>query len=170
MNNTNNGVAQLSLRNIFDTTKADRQHMVDRIIEEITDGNLDPLEIALQVKIMSDVLERFSDPKKSDKAEPFKKAVLEAASLYGTKFQYKNAECRIGEAGTVYDFTNCGDPDWDEANFRFLEAKADMKKREEFLKNIPPEGIAIINQQTGEVVTVYPPSKRSTTTLFISVK
>jgi hypothetical protein len=170
MSNTNDGVAKLSLRNIFDTSKADRQHMVDRVLEEIAEGNLDPLEIALQVKIMSDVLERFNDPKKSDKAELFKRAVLDAASKYGKKFEYKNAECRIGEAGTVYDFSKCGDPAWDEANFRFLAAKEDMKKREEFLKTVPPEGMAFVDQQSGEVVTVYPPTKRSTTTLFISVK
>lgn len=47
--------------------------------------------------------------------------------------------------------------------------KEKIKSREAFLKNVE-EGTTIVDERTGDIVELYPPSKKSTTSLTINLK
>lgn len=80
----------------------------------------------------------------------------------GVKFE-------LMEAGTRYDYTKCGDPIYNELIKRLEVLKAEVKEREGFLKGVPDSGITVLDNETGEVVTVYSPTKTSTSTYKITL-
>ena len=53
---------------------------------------------------------------------------------------------------------------------RFLIIKESIKKHEELLKNFPIEGVRITDEITGETYKVFPPAKKSTTVVSVSLK
>lgn len=67
----------------------------------------------------------------------------------------------LAEVGVKYDFSQCNDP-------RLIELEADLvfleetiKQRKDFLKALSPSGVSVLDQETGETITLYPPSKTS---------
>lgn len=81
-------------------------------------------------------------------------------------FGYKVEVC---EAGTKYDYSNCGDAKWYELQEQLAHLQAQIKDREVFLKGIK-EPLAVLNEETGEVFKVSPPVKTSTTTAKFTLK
>lgn len=75
-------------------------------------------------------------------------------SARGVKFE-------VAEVGTKYDFSQCNDTE-----LAALEGAAKLtaeaiKERQAFLKTLPLKGMEILEKNTGELVTIYPPSKTS---------
>jgi hypothetical protein len=69
-----------------------------------------------------------------------------------------------------YSYENCGDAIYDSLNQKAESINSDLKSRESFLKTIPISGIQILDESTGEMITVYPPAKSSTTTIAVTLK
>ena len=81
----------------------------------------------------------------------------------------KNTEFSIVEAGTKYDYSGCNDPIYN-SNLGVLEiAKESIKERENFLKCLK-QPMTFVNDETGEIVTLNPPKKSSTTTVKVTFK
>lgn len=159
----NQELTTTSILALFQTTKEERQSFALALISEIENGNVDPLKVHLQVKCMEDLIKAITEN------TVYKKYVLEHAEKFGQKsFQYENAKVEIKEVGTKYDFSQCGDPLYRDAEEISESAKANLKQRAEFLKTVPVKGLEMVIED--EVVTVYPPSKSSTTSIAISLK
>ena len=58
----------------------------------------------------------------------------------------------------------------EESNNFVIELKEKIKAKQDFLKTVPISGLSILVESTGEMVTVYPPSKSSTTAVSVSLK
>jgi len=69
-----------------------------------------------------------------------------------------------------YDYTNCNDPLWNDLKEQADLLDKEIKDRERFLKTIPPSGLTITDHRTGEIVTIRPALKTSTTTPVITWK
>jgi hypothetical protein len=74
---------------------------------------------------------------------------------YGTKLE-------LAETGTKYDFTACGDPEWEDLEKQSKELDTKKKEREKFLKTIGDKGLIITDEETGETKKLFPPIKTST--------
>lgn len=150
---------------LFQTTKEERQSFALSLISEIESGNLDPLKVHLQVKCMEDIIKLLNSN------TIYKSAVLEAAEKYGQKsFDYQNSKVEIKETGVKYDYSKCNDPEWELLEQQCLSFSEGLKQREAFLKTVPGKGLEILNGITGELVTIYPPAKSSTTSIAITLK
>lgn len=159
-----NELTTTSILALFQTSKEERQSFTLSLINEIEQGSVDPLKIHLQVKCMEDIIKLLNSN------TVYKKLVLEAAEKYGQKsFDYQNSKVEIKETGTKYDFDKCADPVYQMLSQRAESAAADLKQRETFLKTVPSKGIELITDD-GEAVTVYPPSKSSTTSIAVTLK
>lgn len=154
-----------SILSLFETSKEQRQSFALSIVGALESGEVDPLKIHLQVKCMEDIIKLLNSN------TIYKKSILEAAEKYGQKsFDFMNSKVEIKEVGVKYDYSKCGD-----SVYEMLEQKAtsigdDLKKREIFLKTVPPKGIPIVDELTGEMITIYPPAKSSTTSVAITLK
>jgi hypothetical protein len=100
----------------------------------------------------------------------FKDAVITEASKYGKRHERFNATLDIRESGVRYDYSKCGDLELLSLYTQLDALNEQIKKREAFIKTIPIEGLEVLQSETGEIITIYPPSKTSTTTVAVTLK
>jgi formiminotetrahydrofolate cyclodeaminase len=161
---------------LFQTTKDERRAFVESLINALNEGELKPLDIHLQIKSMEDIISQLTDRnEKTNKnfttAIRYNQLLLEAAEQYHQKsFEYQNAKIELKEVGTKYDYSQCNDAEYSELVAQQKEITEKVKAKERFLQTVPVKGIVITNDETGETYTVYPPSKKSTTSVAISLK
>lgn len=152
-----------SILRLFDTTKEQRASFAANVISEIENGNVNPLDIHLQFKAIEQISETVL------KDVRYRSAVLTEAEKYGKKSTYRNAELAIREVGVKYDYSQCNDPDLYELQAKLDELSEKVKARQKFLQTVAQEGLNVITSD-GEAVTVYPPSKSSTTSVAVTLK
>ena len=155
---------------------ADKDYIAGRIIQAVEDGEMDPLKALSGLKAMESLVSTLTDknPKTNrhaDKAILLQQHITDAAFAYNTKkFSLYGATFTKTEVGTKYDYSKCNDAKLAELENAAKDAADALKKRQEFLKTVPVEGLAITDTETGETYTVYPPSKSSTSTVSVSFK
>ena len=132
------------------------------IISAIQQGEVNPLELKLKVKAMESVLETIKPI--------LDKAARDEAETFGAKsFERLGAKVELFEAATKYDYSMCNDDEYKYLLVEQEKLKLKIKKREEFLKSIDGK-MTLVIEGTGEVVTVFPPTKSSTSSLKITLQ
>jgi len=152
-----------NILSLFDTNREQRASFVTQVIDSIQDGTADPLKVHLQVKAMEEIIKAITG------SETYKEMLLNEAAKYGKSFEHFNANFQIKETGTKYDYSQCNDSFLSQQKYKLEKLQTVIKDRENLLKNIPSEGIEMITPD-GEVETVYPPSKTSTTSVTVNLK
>ena len=148
--------------NLFNTSKEGISLFASKVVNEVEDGKIDPLKVKLWCKTLTEIAEKI------DKAT--KEHQRKEAEKYGDKpFMFAGAELHLTSVRTEYDFSVCGDHELEDLNHTFETVKADIKKREEFLKALP-HPTTIISTFTGEVITIKPPLKKQTEGIRVSIK
>ena len=143
-----------------DLSKASVRTVADQLIELAETGN--PLEVKLKLKAMQEAI-----------AEACKKVdamARDEAEKYGSKsFDYLGCNVSLIEAGTSYDYSNCGDIELEQMLAEQSALEARIKARKEIVKNIKGKMI-LVNESTGESYEVVPPIKSSISTIKITLK
>ena len=153
-----------NLLSLFDTTKAERQEFINDVLVKLDEGNLDPLKVHLQVKSMESIIEGLT------KSETYKSFVLDAAQKHGSRtFEFGNASIQIKEAGTKYDYSQCGDVVYAKLEKEAQESAEKLKARQKFLQTISGF-LPVLDEETGQIYNCYPPSKSSNTTVSVTLK
>lgn len=152
-----------SVLSLFYTDKGERKRFVNDAIERILDGHEDPLKALITLKCMEEIIDKITGN------NDFKAACITEAEKYGKTFDKVNAKLSVRETGVKYNFEECGDLELLELMTMRQELDEKIKKRQEFIKMIPIEGIEVINED-GVISHIYPPSKTSTTTVTVSLK
>lgn len=156
---------QLTTLSLFQIDKYRREMIIHNTLSDIESGNIDPLKVHVQVKNMEKIIKSLSDNEK------YRKALVDAADSYGEKkFNFMGSEMEKKEAGVKYDFSKCNDPVLVDLAIKFEEAKVKLEKRQSLLKTIPKAGLPMIDPDTGETYTAYPPAKSSTTIVQCTLK
>jgi hypothetical protein len=105
--------------------------------------------------------------------EKIKPTLIENALNEISKFEkntiIKGSEFSIVEAGVKYDYSDCNDLEYNMLNTQLEALKSTLKERETFLKSIKAP-MQMIDENSGEVYSVYPPKKTSSTTLKVTFK
>ena len=147
-------------------TKQDlKQYALDLVNNAIE--NSQALQIAEEISMIEAMCKAAKEhPKLKDEVR--NEIVLNAENKKDFKSKF-GATISLAETGVVYDFSQCNDLVLNDLQQRLSNIKEQIKERESFLKNISPKGIEIIDKNTGELVTIYPPSKTSTSSYKISL-
>lgn len=175
MNTETQELTTTNILSLFQTSKSQRNSFCHDVIDKLVNEETDPLQIHLQIKAMEEVIDTLTntDEKKNknfELAKTYKKYLLDAAEKYGKKFTYQNAEFSIKEVGTVYDFSECGDLELLELQINSKLLIEKIKAKQDFLKTISLSGLVITDESTGDTYKVYPPLKKSTTSVSVSLK
>jgi hypothetical protein len=134
----------------------------DGIIEAIKCGELNPLDVAIQLKAMELASDRI---RKETKVE-----LLNEVSKYPeSKFTYNGNTITKAEHGTKYDFSKCGDTMLIDLEAKLAELQKEVDDRKTFLKAIKAP-LEVFNSITGEVSFIVPPTKTSQSGINISIK
>ena len=141
-----------SVISLLPSTKQQVEDFARKQSEAILSGEVDPVEWAVKLKAIEKALELI-------KANT-KELVVEEAQKYGKSFNQHGAKIVVCEQGTRYDFS--GDPIW-------IRLNESLKAREAHLKALK-NGLKEIDTETGEEFMAYPPVKKSTTGLTITLE
>lgn len=146
---------------LFAETQTQIDVFSDQIIESVKQGEASPLEVLKFFKAFERVAERV-------KKEIHENAMNEADKYSEKSFMIHGVKFEKAELGTKYDYSACGDPVWNELTEQSEALSKRIKKREEWLKTMG--GHENIVTGDGEVVTIYPPIKKSTSGLKITIQ
>lgn len=143
-------------------TKTGVEIFSKQLINSVQNGEVNPLQLKAHFKIMEKVSEKVD--------EAIKENLLREADKYSEKkFNAYGFEIEKAEVGTKYDYATCGDPIYNQRLAIFQEAEKQLKERAEFLKALH-EPLTLVDDESGEVATVRPPLKKSTTGLKFAMK
>lgn len=160
---------------LFDSTKEQRLQVAANVLDAIDNGNVDIMKIHCHLKAMEEIKTILTDRSEKNKhkvyADKYMDALFVEAEKYaGKSFELHNAKFTKTEVGTKYDYSKCNDPIHADLAAQLETLKEKVKEREEFLKNLPEEGLDQVNQETGEAYKMYRPSKSSTSSITVSLK
>lgn len=156
-------IATINTLNLFETTKQERTDLVKSVIKNIAEGNKGILETHLQIRYMRSMIEELeSDPE-------YKKYLLEEVSKYGKVLETSTAVLSVKEAGVKYNYSACNDLEYNELIKQKEALDTQIKTKEKYLKAIK-KPITILIEETGEVSTIEPPVKTSTTIVATELK
>jgi len=130
-------------------------NFVEVIKEE---GIIDPVKVMVQVKQIDTYLESIKKYLKSYAVDTISKR--QTTDCLGAKLEIRSPG--------KYDFTNCGDPVWNSYQEQIAELDALRKARELYLKSIKTKD-EYFDEETGELVTINPPTATYLETLYITL-
>ena len=135
------------------------------LIQPIIDGEIDPLRAVAKIRFLSDML---TAALKDDRVKDIILGEIDKnggkeATAFGVKFTQK-------EMGVSYDYTVCGDPEYDRLAAEMEDLKARMKEREKFLMGIPAEGLPMVDQETGDCYKIIRPLRRASLNYSVTFK
>lgn len=134
----------------------------DGVIQSVKSGELNPLTVLIQLRAMEKASGRI--------LKEIAPNLLKEADLYpGNEFEYAGNKITKAEHGTKYDYSKCNDTDWELYDSQIKSLTTYKKEREDFLKTLKGP-IDVLDKNTGEVVTLRPPTKTSTSGLNVSIK
>lgn len=164
-------MSPVSMLALMNSNKTQRRSFCLQIIEQIENGQADPLQVHIFLKNLESIFKTLTDEKTGkDFAERYKSALMAAADKEGGKnFEKYNAKFQVKEAGTKYDWSKCEDVALVNMLARQEELDKAIKEKQEFLKAVPAAGLVITDSESGETYTVYPPAKSSTTTVSVTL-
>ena len=137
-------------------SKTQIKAIANQTAQDIIDNGKDVIQIADTIaKIELFIKELKATPEYLD-------YLITEVSKYGKGMTTSTGtKLELAEVGTKYDFSQCNDPELKkmEQEFEVLEDK--IKCRKDFLKTLSANGITVLDEETGETITLYPPSKTS---------
>ena len=134
----------------------------DGVIESVQGGHINPLTVLVQLRAMEKASDRI--------LKEIKQNILSESDKYSEKtFEYMGNEMTKAEHGTKYDFSKCGDVEWEMLDQQRGSIANQLKERENFLKALKSP-IEVLNPLTGEVCILTPPTKTSTSGLNVKIK
>lgn len=132
------------------------------IIETVQEGNANAIEVLVMLRALEAVSETVR--------EAIKQNIDAAADKYSERsFEVAGARIEKSEVGVSYDYTLSNDREWERCATDEKTAAACRKARETFLRALK-EPMDILDKETGEVMTLRPPLKRSNSGLKVFLK
>jgi hypothetical protein len=152
----------VSFEHLLDAKKSNIATAVETISQAVKDGNYDSLKgliLAVKGKALFTDLEKSLRP------------LAEKDYLDKLEKNYTAHDTKIDQAATKteYDYTVCKDPVYNSLAAQLEIAKNSLKEREAFLKGIK-QPLTVVDENTGEVSTIYPPNKLQSDGLKITIK
>ena len=149
----------LEVLNLIDAKSCEQfAHDMAALVKE---GHVDPIQVRV---LMSAWEKAFKSLKTAIEPETEREAMK-----HGKSFDFMGAKCEWVPTYTAYEYDACGYPLWEEADAAERSAKNAKKDAETFLKNVK-QSFTMVDDRTGEVITINPPVKKQTEGLKITIK
>lgn len=162
---------QLQPGAILVLSKASAKDFHEQMKSMIKDTGYGLFEYLEVVKFFEKIKEYISGNSQS-KIEPDKELIEmvrdEVKKHNGKYTTARGVKFEVAETGTKYDFSKCNDPELESLEDMLSKLNEKIKERKEFLKTVPGKGLEI-HRGDGELVTVYPPSKTSTSGYKVTI-
>ncbi len=138
-------------------TKIQRERFFLDVFDDIESGNQNPLQIWSALKNLELIV--------SEAMALAKEIVIEELTKNGGRDACFGVQFLVKEAGVKWHYDRTNDGLLTSIQSELSDVDNKLKERQTFLKNIPKEGLDLIDHTTGDCTKVYPPYKTSTTTI-----
>lgn len=123
------------------------------LIEDVQNGNVNPLELLVMLRALERVSETVIDAIQSN--------IDQAKDKYNERsFDVLGATVEKSEVGTKYKYETAKDVEWEKRKAGVDAAMNLLKEREEFLRTLK-DPLTAVDTDSGEVFTISPPLKTS---------
>lgn len=152
----------VSFEHLLDAKKENLKKAVDVIVGHVKDGNYDELKALILAKKGSELFYML---------EKEVRPLAEDAKIHKIGKDYSVHDCKVEEAetGVKYDYSVCGDSQWNLLNSQLVELETKKKEREAFLKTVT-KSMTIVDEDTGDIHTITPPIRSGKLGLKITIK
>ncbi len=134
----------------------------DGVIQSVKEGEINPLTVLIQLRAMEKATDRILKEIKEN-------LLTEAGKYSGNDFEYMGNKITKAEHGIKFDYSTCGDPVYKRLSDVSTQANEQLKERETFLKAVK-HPFNFLDESTGEVFIISPPTKKSTSGLNVSIR
>lgn len=141
--------------------KTDVEAIASTLLDKLNNGDVNPLTILSAVKTYEKVFEKV-------KKELVYHSLNEADKYPEKEFELNGVKFSKVEAGTTYDYSNCGHEYYNDLCLKIEELNKERKEIEKLLLSLK-QMTTIVMPFTGLICDVYPPVKKSTTTLKVTL-
>ena len=142
-------------------SKSQVQIFAQQIIDQVESGSLDALEVDIRSKALIDALSQI--------IKSIANLTLAEADKHGKSFEYKNAKIQVKELGSKWHYDKSNDSKYFSIKSNIEKLDIERKDRETFLKSLKQK-TSILDEETGELIEVFPPYKTSTTGVVVTLK
>jgi hypothetical protein len=150
---------ELQLSN-WQPNKSEIERVANEMVQGIIDGNVQTEKALLTIRAVRMAMESAEDKIKEQVIDELHRRGKEGFDMYGAKVNLK-------ELGVKYDYANCGDLEWYLIDDQIKSLTELKKERENFLKSLT-KPTTIVDDSTGEIKTINPPIRQSTTSYTIT--
>ena len=149
---------EVSTSSLLNLNKRYIGDIVDQAKVNLSEGYTDALTLFIKAKKGKELF---------DQLEKAIRPYAEQETRLGKGEVYKKFDCEITEkmTGVSYDFTNCGDEEWDSLTAQIAELEEARKEREKFLKTLTKP---VADVETGAVIN--PPIHKGKLGLAVTLK
>lgn len=141
-------------------SKEVQEQMANDLVAQVIDGDVDPIQAFVQMKAMYETAEKFL------KNPQIVNAVQAAAAERGKQAVFAGAKVSLANT-TNFDYSMCGDREYDDLKRQEEDLKAKIKARQLFLKSIP-DRVDVVDRNTGELTTVVSPLQTKSSSLRVT--
>jgi hypothetical protein len=151
-----------SLLNLLASTGQQIEFFSSSIVNEVKNGNESPLRVLIQLRAMEKASKAILDG--------IREEIITAAEKYpGKDFELWGNKLSKEELGIKYDYSTCGDTIYERLQTDFDTAKSRLDERTAFLRALKSD-MTVVDELTGEIVTILPPKKTSTSGVKVTIR
>ena len=147
----------LHIKSLTDATKSELNDLASILLEVSEGRELDLYIFAKKLEYLSKVIQEVSNEYALSEAEKQK-----GNTLYGAKVEVK-------DTGVRYNFSECGYTPYDSLLSGKKQIETELKGMETLLKSINKK-TTIVDEQSGEILEVKPPTRTSGTSIVLTIK
>jgi len=152
----------MSVLTSMPSTKDSLELFVSKTVDMVKSGIVNPLDLKCQLKFIEKAIDKIDQETKEDQLKEIDKYCKGGCNVNGFKIEK-------AEVATKYDYEYCNDYEWNTLNEKISTLSILLKAREKFLKNIT-QPIGFVSEVTGgELITINPPLKTSTTSVKLTM-
>ena len=155
----NNGI---SFEHLIDAKKDNLKNAINLIAKSVRDGDYDSLKgliLALKGKTFFTDLEKELRPLAEDNY----------LNKIDKNYYIHDVKVEQSATKTDYDYEVCNDTEWNDLNTKITADSILKKDRETFLKALS-KPMEVVDTDTGETHTIYPPNKLQKEGLKLTIK
>ena len=150
-----------SVMALMPSTKEQISLFVNKTVNELKDGYSNPLHFYIQLKAVETTIKDLLSNKE------VREMVSEEARKHGKNFEMNGCKIEYSEnISPKYDYTVCGDGEWESLQAQLKSLQEKIKVRETFLKSIPPHGTVMDK----DGVQLFPPTKTAGEGIKVTLK
>ncbi len=141
-------------------SKEAQTRTANELVAQVTEGNIDPIQAFVHVKALLETADQFL------KNPEIVAAVQSAAEERGKMAVFAGAKVDISYT-TRYDYSMCGDIEYDALIREKENLDAKIKARQMFLKSVPDK-VEVVDRETGELTTICAPLPTKSSSLRVT--